>query len=180
MTTGSGPGGRPDRVIRPAGPDDVDAVLGMIRELAAYERAADAVQASSEDLRAALFAERPQVFCHLAEDGGEPVGFALWFVSFSTWTGRHGVYLEDLYVRAEARGRGHGKALLADLAAICVEQGYSRLEWSVLDWNADALAFYASLEATQMSEWTVQRLQGAQLRSLAATAGVGRDDGSTR
>jgi len=167
-------------VIRAARPDDVPAVLDLIRELAAYERAPDAVRASVADLRRALFAEAPQVFCHLAEDDGETVGFALWFLSFSTWTGRHGVYLEDLYVRPDARGQGHGRALLAGLASICVERGYARLEWSVLDWNADALAFYRSVGSVPMQEWTVQRLQGPALASLAVTGDAAERSGSTR
>jgi GNAT superfamily N-acetyltransferase len=155
-------------VIRPATPNDVPAILALVRELAAYERAPDAVVATEATLHAALFAREPAVFALLVEEAGEPVGFALWFRTFSTWLGRHGVYLEDLYVRPSARGRGHGRALLHELARTAVERGYGRLEWAVLDWNAPAIGFYRSLGAQPMDEWTVWRLTGDPLRDLGA------------
>ncbi|MEU3959194.1 GNAT family N-acetyltransferase [Streptomyces buecherae] len=169
-------------MIRPATPADIPVIHAMIRELAEYEREPDAAKATEEQLDDALFGPHPAVFGLIAEqpteptagaagsDASEPVGFALWFRNFSTWTGTHGVYLEDLYVRPEARGGGHGKALLAELARICVERGYERCEWSVLDWNAPSIAFYESIGAKAMDEWTVRRLTGAPLRELAAFA----------
>ncbi|MDF0530628.1 GNAT family N-acetyltransferase [Tsukamurella sp. 8F] len=158
-------------MIRAAAEADVPEMLAMIRELAEYEREPDAAQATAEQLRAALFGEHPAVFAHVAVDeGGDVVGMALWFRSFSTWTGTHGVYLEDLYVRPHARAAGHGKALLATLAAVCVENGYSRCEWSVLDWNSPAIGFYRSIGAVGMDEWTAQRLTGDALAALAGQA----------
>ncbi|SRR6266498_398658 len=158
------------RVIRPARPDDVPAILGLIHDLATYERAPHEVKATEEGLRSALFAPEPAVFAHVAEHEGVVGGFALWFLNFSTWLGKHGIYLEDLYVRPELRSRGYGRALLAELARICVERGYGRLEWWVLDWNEPALRFYRSLGATPMDEWTVQRLTGDALLALADRA----------
>lgn len=157
-------------VVRPARPDDVPAVLGLIHELAEYERAAHEVRATEQSLHAALFAEHPAAFCHVAERGGQVGGFALWFLNFSTWLGRHGIYLEDLYVRRDLRGRGAGRALLAELARICVDRGYGRLEWWVLDWNADAHGFYRRLGAVPMDEWTVWRLTGDALDTLGRAA----------
>lgn len=155
-------------MIRPAAPEDVAAVVGLIRELATYEREPDAVVATEDGVRSALFGPSPAVYCHVAEVDGEVVGFALWFLNFSTWLGRHGIYLEDLYVRPAYRGRGLGRALLATLAAVAAERGYGRVEWSVLDWNSPAHAFYRSLGAAPMDEWTVWRLDEAALRALAA------------
>ena len=155
--------------IRDAVPQDVPLILAMIRELAEYEREPDAVEATEELLASALFAPQPALFCLIAEtDTGEPAGFALWFLNFSTWLGRHGIYLEDLYVRPPFRGQGYGKALLAELAAICTERGYGRLDWWVLDWNEPAIAFYRSIGAVPMDEWTVHRVTGDPLRDLAA------------
>ena len=155
-------------MIRTATPADVPEILAMIRELADYERALEQAVATEEQLHEALFGPHPAAFAHIAEDDttGEPVGFALWFLNFSTWKGVHGLYLEDLYVSPEARGGGHGKALLATLAQICVERGYGRLEWSVLDWNEPSIGFYKSLGAVPMDEWTVFRLTGAPLAAL--------------
>ncbi|MCX2969587.1 MULTISPECIES: GNAT family N-acetyltransferase [Streptomyces] len=158
-------------MIRAATPDDVPVIRNMVRELAEYERAAEHARATEEQLREALFGPHPAVYALVAEEPGDagpvPVGFALWFRNFSTWTGTHGVYLEDLYVRPHARGGGHGKALLAALAEICVERGYERFEWWVLDWNEPSIGFYRSLGAEPMSDWTVFRLAGAPLRALA-------------
>jgi GNAT superfamily N-acetyltransferase len=156
--------------IRPAGPGDVDRIYELIIELATYERSADKVESTVEDLRAALCAPEPALFGHVAEAGGQIVGFALWFVNYSTWSGKHGIYLEDLYVRPEMRGAGTGKALLAALASICVRRGYKRLEWWVLDWNTPAIGFYESLGAMAMSDWTVNRLTGGPLADLAKLA----------
>ncbi|MEY9840399.1 N-acetyltransferase family protein [Streptacidiphilus sp. EB103A] len=157
-------------MIREARPDDVPQILAFVRELAEYERALEDARATEEQLHSALFGPHPAAFAHIAEDDttGEPVGFALWFLNFSTWKGVHGLYLEDLYVRPEARGGGHGRALLATLAQICVERGYGRLEWSVLDWNEPSIGFYKSLGAVPMDEWTVFRLTGAPLTALGS------------
>jgi GNAT superfamily N-acetyltransferase len=145
-------------VIRPSTVDDLPAILALIRELADYERAADQVVATPADLRRSLFGEAPTVFCDVAERDGQVVGFALWFCNFSTWLGTAGIYLEDLFVRPEARGQGLGKALLLRLVAIARERGYQRVEWSVLDWNVDAQEFYRSLGARPMDDWTTWRL----------------------
>jgi GNAT superfamily N-acetyltransferase len=145
-------------VIRPATAGDVPALLGLIRELADYERSVAEVVATEADLAISLFGPDPAAFCHIAEDEGEVVGFALWFCNFSTWLGRPGIYLEDLYVRPAARGHGLGKALLLHLVAIARDRGYRRVEWSVLDWNVDAQKFYRSLGARPMDDWTTWRL----------------------
>ncbi|MFD0565238.1 GNAT family N-acetyltransferase [Kitasatospora saccharophila] len=156
-------------MIRTATPADVPFVHAMIRELAEYERALSEAKATEEQLHDALFGEHPAVFGLIAEEeSGEPVGFALWFRNFSTWRGTHGIYLEDLYVRPEKRGGGHGRALLTELARICVERGYQRLEWSVLDWNEPSIGFYKSLGAVPMDEWTVFRLTDGALAALGS------------
>ena len=154
-------------MIRPARPSDAADIHRLVRELADYERSAGQVVATEDDLRRALFGERPAVFALIAEHEGSAAGLALWFLSYSTWTGRHGIYLEDLYVTPGLRGHGYGRALLGELARICVDRGYGRLEWSVLDWNAPAIGFYASLGAVPMDEWTVNRLTGPALVALA-------------
>ena len=156
--------------VRLVQPTDVPAILRLVRELADYERALSQVQASEEQLQEALFGQRPALFGHVAEHQGETVGFALWFLNFSTWLGRHGIYLEDLYVEPSARGLGCGKALLVELARLCVERGYGRLEWWVLDWNVDAQGFYRKLGAEPMDEWTVWRLTGESLHALGRSA----------
>ncbi|MEV8514038.1 GNAT family N-acetyltransferase [Dactylosporangium sp. NPDC051484] len=141
----------------------------MVYELAEFERARDECHLTPDQLTAALFGPSPAVFCHVAEDTGTPVGMALWFLTYSTWEGVHGIYLEDLYVRPSARGTGTGKALVAALAAVCVERGYQRLEWAVLDWNP-ARQFYGALGAAPKSEWVPYRLCGAPLAELAASS----------
>ncbi|MEV5162080.1 MULTISPECIES: GNAT family N-acetyltransferase [unclassified Streptomyces] len=158
-------------MIRAATPEDIRAIHTMVRELAAYEKALDEANATEEQLHEALFGERPAAYAHVAvaDDDGDVVGFALWFLNFSTWRGVHGVYLEDLYVRPERRGGGYGKALLTELARICVERGYGRLEWSVLDWNAPSIAFYEALGARPQDEWTVYRLTDGALAELGAS-----------
>ncbi|WP_112470108.1 GNAT family N-acetyltransferase [Streptomyces triticisoli] len=158
-------------MIRPATPADVPVIHTLILELAEYEKALDEVRATPEQLAEALFGERPAAFAHMAQDeDGEVVGFALWFLNFSTWRGVHGIHLEDLYVRPEARGGGHGRALLTELARLCVARGYERLEWSVLNWNEPSIGFYEALGARPQDEWTVYRLTDESLEALAATA----------
>ncbi|MGJ9401907.1 N-acetyltransferase family protein [Arthrobacter sp. KK5.5] len=155
--------------IRDARPDDVPAILGLIRDLAAYEREPDAVRNTEDRLHLSLFGDQPRVFAHVVEDtlpGGTDlcvVGTAIWFLNYSTWEGTHGIHLEDLYVHPGVRGAGHGKRLLRNLARIAVERGYSRLEWSVLDWNEPAIGFYDALGAGSMDGWTVRRLDGQAL-----------------
>ena len=140
----------------------------MIVELAVYEKEPDAVLATVDDLQRHLFGEDPALFAHVAQDpSGSVVGFALWFLNYSTWLGKHGIYLEDLYVQPEHRGAGYGKALLANLARICVDRGYGRLEWWVLDWNSPARGFYESIGAQALKEWIPYRVTGAQLEALA-------------
>ncbi|MET9850229.1 GNAT family N-acetyltransferase [Streptomyces ossamyceticus] len=159
-------------MIRAATVNDVADIRAMVRELAAYERAVEQARATEEQLREALFGERPAAYALIAEDDGtgETVGYALWFPRFSTWTGTRGMHLEDLYVRPTARGGGYGKALLASLAAICRRDGFERFEWWVLDWNEPAIGFYKSLGAELLEEWTVCRLSGTPLDDLAAQA----------
>jgi GNAT superfamily N-acetyltransferase len=153
--------------VRVARPGDEAGIDRMIRALAAYERAADQVEATADDLGLALFGPDPRVFAHVAEEDGQLVGFALWYMTYSTWTGRHGLWVEDLFVEPAARGHGAGRALLAAVADECVRRDGRRLEWWVLDWNDPALDFYAALGATPMDDWTVQRLSGQALTTLA-------------
>lgn len=153
--------------VLPVTPDDVRTLVTFIRELAEYEREPDAVQITHGQLHDALFAPHPHLFGHVAVAEGDVVGMALWFLNFSTWQGTHGIYLEDLYVTPAARGTGAGRALLRELAGICVERGYARLELSVLDWNVPAIGFYRRLGAVGKDEWTVQRIDGEALRELA-------------
>ncbi len=155
--------------VRPVEPADVPAVVGLVRELAEYEQALHEVRLTEEQLSAALFGASPALFGHVAlGPDGEVAGTALWFLNFSTWRGTHGVYLEDLYVRPRHRGTGLGRELLRTLAATCVERGYSRLEWSVLDWNTPSIEFYRAAGAVPLDGWTVFRLTGDALTSFAA------------
>ncbi|PTS88545.1 MULTISPECIES: GNAT family N-acetyltransferase [unclassified Caulobacter] len=154
--------------VRPATPSDAGLVYQFIRDLAEYEKLLDSVEATEADLATALFGESPRAFADIAELDGEPVGFALWFYNYSTFVGRHGIYLEDLFVRPSARGAGAGKALLAALARRCIDENLGRLEWSVLDWNAPSIAFYDSLGAAAMDEWIIRRMTGKPLRRLAS------------
>jgi GNAT superfamily N-acetyltransferase len=159
--------------VRPIRPDDVPAVVGLVRELADYERALHEARLTEEQLTGVLFGDSPALFGHVAvADGGaargEVVGMALWFLNFSTWRGTHGIYLEDLYVQPRHRGSGLGKELLRTLAEVCVERGYSRLEWSVLDWNTPSIEFYKAAGAVPMDEWTVFRLTDDALTDFAA------------
>lgn len=153
--------------VRTARPGDVPDVLALVRELATYEREPDAVETTEQMLHDALFGPSPVASCHVAVLDGQVVGMALWYVTFSTWKGVPGLWLEDLYIRESARGTGLGRALLQTLAAVCVERGYARFEWWVLDWNAPAIGFYASLGAVPQDEWTVHRVDGDALRELA-------------
>jgi GNAT superfamily N-acetyltransferase len=153
--------------IRPAARDDVPLILQLVRELAEYEREPDAVTATVPLLGEALFGAKPLAEAVVAEADGEPVGFALFFFNFSTWTGLPSLYLEDLYVREAARGRGAGKALLSHLAGIALDRGCARFEWSVLDWNTPSIEFYRAMGAQAMDEWTVQRVSGEALVRLA-------------
>ena len=152
---------------RVASPTDIPLILEFIGKLAEYERLLHEVEATEADIRRDLFGENPRAFCDIAEVGGRPVGFALWFYSYSTFRGRAGIYLEDLFVEPEARGEGAGKALLRRLAQRCVEADLGRLEWAVLDWNAPSIAFYDSLGAMKKEGWTVRRLYGEALSELA-------------
>ncbi len=155
-------------MIRPATEDDVDALVQLIHELADYERSPESVHIDGEQLRAALFGASPTVFAHVADEDGDIVGMAIWFLSFSTWTGRTGIALEDLYVRPEGRNRGIGRALVSRLAAIAHQSGYGRLDWSVLDWNQSAIRFYQSLGAVPMDQWIGYRLSGEALAALGS------------
>jgi len=150
--------------------DQAGLVLSLIRELAEYEKLLHEVEATEVDIDAALFGDNPRLFCEIAEWNGEPVGFAVWFFNFSTFSGRSGIYLEDLFVRPAFRGKGIGKALLAYLARACVANGWSRLQWAVLDWNTPSIAFYKSLGAVLMDEWTMCRVTGPALTALAKKA----------
>jgi GNAT superfamily N-acetyltransferase len=153
--------------IRPAMPDDCELIANLIRELAVYERLEDAAKATPADLRKHLFGARPYAECLIAEAGGEAVGFALYFYNFSTFRGQPGIYLEDLFVKPEHRGRGYGKALLMRLAKLAVERGCGRFEWAVLDWTEPSIGFYKSLGARPMEDWTVFRIDGDDLNRLA-------------
>jgi GNAT superfamily N-acetyltransferase len=155
--------------VRRVRPDDVPTVLGLVRELAAYEQAEYEAQMTVDQLHGALFGEAPALFGHVAVTAdGEVVGFALWFLNFSTWRGTHGIYLEDLYVSLGHRGTGLGRELLRTLAQECVDRGFARLEWTVLDWNEDARNFYRAAGAVPMDEWTVHRLTDQALTRFAA------------
>ena len=153
--------------IAPARPEDVPQIHAFVTELAIYEREPDAVLATEEDFHRVLFCESPRAFAVMCRDGQTPIGFALYFYNFSTWLGRHGLYLEDLYVTPEHRGKGAGKALLQHLARIAVAEGCGRFEWSVLDWNQPAIDFYESMGAKPQSEWIGYRLTGDALAALA-------------
>lgn len=156
--------------IRPATAIDTGLILSLIRELADYEREPDAVETTEAHLSTALYGPTPRVFCDIAEWNGEAAGFCLWFYNYSTWRGRHGLYLEDLFVRPAFRKSGIGRALLAQLAARCVRENLARMEWAVLDWNALAIGVYRSIGAEILEEWRICRLTGDALRSLAGSA----------
>lgn len=159
-------------IVREAGPRDVPAILALVHDLAAYEREPEAVEATEADFHAVLFPEKgaPIAFAHVAVVDGEIVGTAIWYVTFSTWLGHGGIWLEDLFVSPQHRGAGLGKALLAALAAVCRERGYGRLEWWVLRWNKPSIGFYDSIGAAPMDEWLTYRLEGPDLDALAHVA----------
>ncbi len=150
-----------------ARPEDIGLIFSLVLELAEYEKLSHEIEATESDIEAALFGDNPRLFCEIANWEGEPVGFAVWFLNFSTFSGRHGVYLEDLFVRPAFRGKGIGKALLARLARECIENGWSRMQWAVLDWNTPSIEFYKSLGAVLVDEWTVCRVSGPALTALA-------------
>ena len=156
--------------VRSAEPSDAALIYGFIRDLAEYERMLHEVEATEADIAKVLFGAQPRAFCDIVEVDGEAVGFALWFYNFSTFRGRHGIYLEDLFVRPEVRGKGAGKALLRALARRCLDEGLPRLEWAVLDWNQPAIVFYDGLGATSKAEWITRRLSGEALEKLAEVA----------
>jgi diamine N-acetyltransferase len=156
--------------IRRAAPADAALVFALVCELADYENLQHEVDATPDEIARALFAPEPRLFCELAEWDGEAAGLAVWFLNFSTFRGRHGIYLEDVFVRPEFRGRGIGKALMRRLARTCVDNGYARFEWAVLDWNAPSIAFYESLGAEIKGEWKLCRMSGAALSTLAGEA----------
>jgi GNAT superfamily N-acetyltransferase len=153
--------------IRPARPSDSALIFALVRELADYEKLSGEVTATEAAIATALFAREPRVFCDIAEWSGEPAGFTTWFLNFSTFRGRHGIYLEDVFVRPEFRKRGIGRALLERLAARCVNEGFALFEWAVLDWNEPALAFYRSLGAEVRDDWRICRLSGTALQRFA-------------
>ncbi len=153
-------------LIREASPADVPAIMQLIHDLAEYEKAPQEVETNEGEIAAALFADQPKVFAHVIDLDGEVIGMAIWFLNFSTWQGKHGIYLEDLYVKPEYRGRGYGLAMLKFLAALCVQRGYGRFQWWVLDWNTPAIEFYKSQGAIAMDEWTVYRVSGEALKRL--------------
>jgi GNAT superfamily N-acetyltransferase len=153
--------------IRPARIGDTREILQMIKGLAQYERALDEVVTREDDLEKALFGEKPEVYCHVATSGEKVIGIAIWHLNYSTWLGKHGMFLEDLFVDPKSRGQGHGLSLLRELANICVNRGYERLQWSVLDWNQPSIEFYKSMGAIAMDEWTVFRLSGSALKNIS-------------
>ena len=152
--------------IRQAKQDDAVVILQLIKDLALYEKAPDEVRVTEKEILETIFAPNPSVFADLIEIDGQVVAIAIWFLNYSTWQGKHGIYLEDLYVKPEFRGRGYGRALLQHLAKICLERGYGRFQWWVLDWNSPAIEFYRSLGAEAMDDWTVYRLSGQKLKEL--------------
>ena len=154
--------------IREAHPKDVADILRLIKDLAIYEKAPNEVVATEALLNAALFGPQPHVFAHVVEVDNRIIGMAIWFLNFSTWQGVHGIYLEDLYIEPEYRGRGYGLALLKHLAKICIERGYGRFQWWVLDWNTPSIEFYRSQGAVPMDEWTVFRVSGEDLNKLGS------------
>lgn len=156
--------------IRAARAADAELIFALVRELAEYEKLLHELDATPASLAAALFTNNPRVFCDLAECNGEGVGLALWFYNYSSFAGRHGIYLEDLFVRPAFRGKGIGKALMTHLARRCVEEGLARFQWAVLDWNKPSIDFYRSIGATILDDWRICRMSGAALQSFASGA----------
>jgi GNAT superfamily N-acetyltransferase len=155
-------------MIRYACKEDVPRILELIKELAEYEKAPLEAKATHQQIEQSLFGDNPFAFCHVAEDAGEVIGISIWFLNYSTWLGKPGIYLEDLYVDPAHRKKGHGLALLKELGKICVERDYERLQWWVLDWNQPSIDFYISLGAVAMDEWTVYRVTGDALKELGS------------
>ncbi|MEP7031814.1 MAG: GNAT family N-acetyltransferase [Pseudolabrys sp.] len=158
--------------IRAAQPADATLIFALVCELADYERLQGEMDATPEAIAAALFADKPTLFCDIAEWNGEAAGFAVWFLNFSTFRGKHGIYLEDIFVRPEFRGKGIGTALMAKLAKRCVDEGYARMEWAVLDWNAPSIAFYKSIGANVMENWKICRMTGKALHDFSSKGGA--------
>jgi GNAT superfamily N-acetyltransferase len=154
-------------LIRYAQPNEAQLILDFIMELAIYEKCPEEAVATVTDINSTFFCENPQVFCNFIEVDGQVVGFVAWYLNYSTWTGTHGIYVEDLFVLPEHRSNGYGKALLAYLADVCVTRGYERLQWWVLNWNQPSIEFYESLGAKPMNEWTVMRVDQDALTRLA-------------
>lgn len=159
-----------NQLIREAKVEDIQVIYELIVELAIYEKEPDAVVASVEDIKENLFGTNPVAYCHIAEVDGQVVGIAIWFLNYSTWLGKAGLYLEDLFVKPEFRGSGLGLSLMKTLAQVCVDRGYERFQWWVLDWNEPSINFYKSIGAEAMDEWTVYRLSGSALKSFAASS----------
>jgi GNAT superfamily N-acetyltransferase len=159
-------------VVRDATPADAEHIWRFVRLLAEYERLQHKMTASQDDLAEALFGPSPRVFADMAQWNGEPIGFSLWFYNFSTFAGRSGLYVEDLFVLPQARGRGAGRALLSRLARRCLDEGLARLDWAVLDWNAPAIGVYAKLGAEALDDWRLRRLSGQALHALAGRKGT--------
>ena len=155
-------------LIRHALKSDSAAIMQLIHDLAEYEKAPQEVQTNEAEISAALFAVDPKVFCNVVEVDNEVIGIAIWFLNFSTWQGKHGIYLEDLYIKPDFRGQGFGLAMLKYLAAVCIERGYGRFQWWVLNWNTPAIEFYKSQGAIAMDEWTVHRVSGESLKKLGS------------
>ena len=153
--------------IRLAIPGDIEDIHRLIYELAVYEKAPEQMVATIDQINGSLFNNQPVAFCHVAEVDGQIVGIALWFLNYSTWLGKPGVYLEDLFVQPEYRGHGIGKGFMKTLAQLCIERGYERFQWWVLDWNEPSIEFYKSFGAVPMDEWTVFRLSGGALKKFA-------------
>ena len=157
-------------LIRPARANEGKIIFELIRDLAEYEKSPEEAVATLEQINVSFFGEHPTVFCDFVEVDGEVVGFAVWFLNYSTWTGTNGIYIEDLFVKPEHRGHGYGKALLAHLAKLCIDRGYHRLQWWVLDWNEPSIEFYKSIGAENMDDWTVMRVSEDALSKLASQA----------
>jgi GNAT superfamily N-acetyltransferase len=153
--------------IRAARPADSGLIFTFVQELADYEKLTSEVVASEQAIAAALFTSAPRIYCDIADWNGDPAGFSMWFLNYSTFRGTHGIYVEDLFVRPAYRGCGIGRALMSRLAQRCVEEGWARFEWAVLDWNAPSIAFYRSIGATVMDEWKICRLSGQALQAFA-------------
>jgi len=157
-------------MIRNAVKEDAPRILQLIKDLAEYEKAPLEAKATLEQINESLFSDDPHAFCHVVEVDGTVVGISIWFLNYSTWLGKPGIYLEDLYIDPAYRGKGFGLALLKELAKICIERDYERLQWWVLDWNEPSIEFYKSLGAEAMDEWTVYRVSGDALKNLAANS----------